>query len=110
MDRRGYDARKLQRNIDRMKTPDEIIQAVIEASGVTMEQLKSGDRKRHISLPRQIAVWMINRQTGESYQRTANRIGIKRGSVHNALCNIETQLKYKQKDTTYIYEQTLERL
>lgn len=93
-----------------MNTPDEIIQAVIEASGVTMEQLKSGDRKRHISLPRQIAVWMINKHTGESYQRTADRIGIKRGSVHNALCNIDNQLKYKQPDTTYIYEQTLNRL
>jgi chromosomal replication initiation ATPase DnaA len=86
---------------------DRIIRAVSEASGTTLLDLRSGNRKRHISLPRQLAMYLIRRETGETHERISKRFNINRTASRHAYSVVDAQLKYNQTDTVSLYNETL---
>tara|TARA_R110000751_G_scaffold86889_1_gene172606 strand:- start:1184 stop:1480 length:297 start_codon:yes stop_codon:yes gene_type:complete len=91
-----------------MTKANKIIDAVVLSSGVTIDELMSGSRKRRVSLPRQMAAYLIRKNTELSYQKVADRLNLNEPStVKVAFKTIEGQIEFKQPDTTSLYEETL---
>jgi len=54
----------------------DIQQAVAEEYGLTVEELLSQSRKRHITKPRQVAMWLCRRLTAHSYPDILSRFSL----------------------------------
>lgn len=82
--------------------PDQIIQSVSDASGISIDRMKSGDRKRDAVCARHVAMYLIRKKTGEPFRVTSRRFNQdvrSAGHAFNYVCN---QIDVKQIDTMYL--------
>jgi chromosomal replication initiation ATPase DnaA len=83
-------------------TPDQITQAVSDASGVPIGRMKSGDRKRDAVCARHVAMYLIRKKTGEPFRVTSKRFNQNRCSAAHAFDYVSNQIEVKQTDTMYL--------
>ena len=70
-----------------------ILNEVATACGVTREEILSGSIERRLSRPRQLAMWLIRRNTGDTLQRIARVFQRHPSTVHHALRLTEQRLQ-----------------
>ena len=59
----------------RQVTPDHVIHEVANHFGIQIQALRGRGRSREIARPRQIAMYLIRQETGESYPRIGEMLG-----------------------------------
>ena len=87
---------------------NKIIETVSDVSGIPIERMKSGDRKREAVCARHVAMYLIREITGEPYRVTSERMNQNRMSAKHAYHYVSDQLEIGQTDTTFIYNQAKE--
>ena len=70
-----------------------ILNQVAAATGVSREELLSASIARRLSRPRQLAMWLIRRNTGHTLQRIGRVFHRHPSTVHHALQLTEQRLQ-----------------
>jgi chromosomal replication initiator protein len=55
--------------------PNQVVQMVAEAFGITVEQILARDRSRRVALPRQIAMYLLREESQISLPQIGNVLG-----------------------------------
>ena len=84
------------------ESADEIVNGVCEASGVTIEQIKSKSRKREIVIARQIIQWMIAEKYKESkveinHKLIGEKVNRDRTGVYYSISQVEGAIKVRDR-------------
>jgi chromosomal replication initiator protein len=74
-------------------TYDQICEAVCERFSLTVSELQSRRRSRHVAVPRQIAMYLCRRLLRSSYPRIGELFGRDHSTVIHGVTTIERQLK-----------------
>lgn len=72
----------------RLLNPTDIVCLVLDYFNLSLEEIRARNRKRHIVVPRMIAMWLIYRNTKLSYRETARVLGL--GDHTTAMHSINT--------------------
>ena len=70
-----------------------ILNEVASACGVTREEILSASIERRLSRPRQLAMWLIRRNTGDTLTKIARVFRRHPSTVHHALRLTEQRLQ-----------------
>ncbi|PKL37000.1 chromosomal replication initiator protein DnaA [Candidatus Peregrinibacteria bacterium HGW-Peregrinibacteria-1] len=70
------------------KTCDDVMKLVADFYGVTMEDLVGKNRQREYLMPRQICMYLIKNELGQSYEKIGNSFG---GRKHTTVINACTK-------------------
>ncbi|MFA6992083.1 MAG: chromosomal replication initiator protein DnaA [Candidatus Gracilibacteria bacterium] len=90
----GLDVEQKRKNVFLMRSPNDIVDVVSQYYKIPSEQIFGLDRHKEIMEPRQVCMYLIKKELGQSYER----IGVdfshrNHTTVINAVNRIEKQLK-----------------
>lgn len=83
-------------------TADTIVRYVCKYFGVEEAQLKSSNRSRNISEPRQLAIYLIRQLTGNGVKEIGRYFNRDHGTICSSIKKVEEQLSLKESNTEHI--------
>lgn len=90
----GYDI-ELKKNCPLVKTTNDVMQLVAEYYNLTTDDLIGKDRHKEIMIPRQICMYLIKRELGQSYEKIGMDFGGRNHTTVMHACN-KTASKLKK--------------
>lgn len=87
---------------------ERIIHAVLEASGLTIDELKERTRVRNVCIPRQLLCYLLYHKTGMSEAHIAPEVGIDRTTVIHSINKIKENLEIADKLTLTYFRKVSE--
>lgn len=89
---------------------ERIIYAVLDASGLTLDELKSRTRVRKVCIPRQMLCYLLYHRTGMSEAQIAPEVGIDRTTVIHSINKIKDNLEIADRLTLTYFRRVSELL